>query len=49
MDRTIDELDKEIKDLKQALAYQNSLLNKLIMILHMSDTDLKDYLHILDS
>lgn len=49
MDRTIDDLIEELNSLKQVVTDQSVLLTKLIMIIHLSNTDLKDHLHLLDS
>lgn len=48
MDRTIDDLKEELDSLKQLVAEQSVLLNKLITIIHLSNTDLKDHLYLLD-
>ena len=43
-----DELNEEINSLKELVAYQSTLINKLILMINLSDSDLKNYLHILE-
>lgn len=43
-----DDLKKEVEDLKEVVAYQAILLNKLIVLVNLADTDLKNHLHLLD-
>ncbi len=49
MDRTSDDLEKEIQSLKQAVIDQGVLLNKIILMIHLSNSDLKNHLDILDT
>jgi len=49
MDRTIDDLSEELNSLKQVVTEQSALITKLIMIMHLSDTDLKNHLYLLDT
>jgi hypothetical protein len=48
MDRTIDELIAEVKSLKELVSRQSEILNNIIIMIHVSDTDLKNHLDILD-
>jgi len=48
MDRTIDELIKEVDQLKEVVAYQTDLINKIIVMIHIADTDLKNHLDMLN-
>lgn len=48
MDQTLDDLKREIDELKQAISYQSVLLNKLILLINIADTDLKNHLDLLD-
>lgn len=43
-----DELREEIDSLKEVIAYQSTIINKLILIMNLADTDLKNHLHLLD-
>lgn len=43
-----DELKEEIDSLKEIIAYQSTVINKLILIMNLADTDLKNHLHHLD-
>jgi hypothetical protein len=43
-----DELREEINSLKEVIAYQSTIINKLILIMNLADTDLKNHLHLLD-
>lgn len=43
-----DELKEEIDSLKEMIAYQSTVINKLILIMNLADTDLKNHLHHLD-
>jgi hypothetical protein len=43
-----DELIDEINQLKELVAYQSTTINKLILMINLSDSDLKNYLHILE-
>lgn len=44
-----DDLKKEIEDLKEVVAHQSMMINKMILIMHLSDTNLRDNLHILEA
>lgn len=48
MDRTIDELTTEVNQLKEVVANQTALINKIIVMMHIADTDLKNHLDMLD-
>lgn len=43
-----DELKKEIDSLKELVTYQSIMINKLILIMNLAETDLKNHLHILE-
>ena len=43
-----DELKEEIDSLKEIIAYQSTVINKLILIMNLADADLKNHLHHLD-
>ena len=43
-----DELKDEIDSLKEVITHQSILINKLILMINLSDSDLKNYLHLLD-
>lgn len=43
-----DELVDEVNSLKELVAYQSTIINKLILMINLSDSDLKNYLHILE-
>ena len=43
-----DELKDEIDSLKEVITHQTILINKLILMINLSDSDLKNYLHLLD-
>ena len=43
-----DELKEEIDSLKEIIAYQSTVINKLILLMNLADTDLKNHLHNLD-
>ncbi len=43
-----DELREEIDSLKEVVAYQSTVINKLILIINLADTDLKNHLNLLD-
>jgi hypothetical protein len=43
-----DELKEEIDSLKELVTYQSIMINKLILIMNLADTDLKNHLHILE-
>ncbi len=48
MDRTIDELKTEVENLKELVANQTVLLNNIITMMHIADTDLKNHLDMLN-
>lgn len=48
MDRTIDELTTEVNQLKEVVTNQTALINKIIVMMHIADTDLKNHLDMLD-
>jgi 2',3'-cyclic-nucleotide 2'-phosphodiesterase (5'-nucleotidase family) len=48
MDRTIDDLTEEINSLKKEIVELSTLINKIILLIHLSNTDLKNHLHVLD-
>ena len=43
-----DELVDEVNSLKELVAYKSTIINKLILMINLSDSDLKNYLHILE-
>lgn len=43
-----DELKEEIDSLKELVTYQSIMINKLILIMNLAETDLKNHLHILE-
>ena len=43
-----DELRDEIDSLKEVITHQTILMNKLILMINLSESDLKNYLHLLD-
>lgn len=43
-----DDLRDEIDSLKEVVAYQSTVINKLILMINLSDSDLKNYLHLLE-
>lgn len=43
-----DELKEEIDSLKELVTYQSIMINKLILIINLADTDLKNHLHFLE-
>jgi hypothetical protein len=48
MDRTIDELITEVESLKELVARQSQMLNNIIAIMHIADTDLRSHLDMLE-
>jgi hypothetical protein len=48
MDQKLSDLETEVDQLKQALLEQSTLINKIILLLHISETDLKNHLDLLD-
>ena len=42
------DLKTEIESLKEVVSYQSEIINKLILMINLSDSDLKNYLHLLD-
>ena len=43
-----DELREEIDSLKEVIGYQSTLINKMILMINLSNSDLKNHLHVLD-
>lgn len=43
-----DELKDEIESLKEVIGYQSTVINKLLLMINLSDSDLKNYLHVLE-
>jgi len=48
MDKELNDLRKELSDLKELVAYQSGMINKFILLFNISDTDLKNHLEILE-
>ena len=48
MDKELNDLRKELSDLKKLVAYQSVMINKFILLFNISDTDLKNHLEILE-
>jgi len=48
MDRTIDELITEVESLKELVTRQSQILNNIIVMMHIADTDLKNHLDMLE-
>ena len=48
MDNRHDDLREEIDSLKEVIAYQTTVINKLILMINLSNSDLKNRLHILE-
>lgn len=48
MDKELNDLRKELSDLKELVAYQSVMINKFILLFNISDTDLKNHLEILE-
>lgn len=48
MDQELSELKKRVNSLETIVAEQSAMITKLILIFHLSDTDLKNHLHVLD-
>jgi hypothetical protein len=48
MDQKLSDLETEVDQLKKALLEQSTLINKIILLLHISETDLKNHLDLLD-
>jgi len=42
------DLREEINSLKEVIAYQSTIINKLILMINLSNSDLKNHLHILE-
>jgi hypothetical protein len=49
MDLSVSELANKVEILEEQLKEQQVLLNNLILMIHLADTDLKNQLHLLDS
>lgn len=49
MDLSVSELAYKVEILEEQLKQQQVLLNNLILMIHLADTDLKNQLHLLDS
>jgi hypothetical protein len=49
MDQELSELKKEVETLKEILMEHTKLLNNIILIMHLSETDLKNHFDLLDS
>lgn len=49
MDSSVPELVNRIKILEDQLKEQQILLNKIILMIYIADTDLKNQIHLLDS
>jgi len=48
MDQTLDELKQQIKDLSDLVANNTIMINKLLLLINIADTDLKNHLDLLD-
>jgi hypothetical protein len=48
MDQELSELKEKIEFLETIVAEQGTMITKLILMIHLSETDLKDHLHVLD-
>jgi len=49
MDSSMSELANRIETLEERVNSLQLIVNQLILIIHLSDTDLKDHLHVLES
>lgn len=49
MDSSMSELANRIEILEERVNSLQLIVNQLILIIHLSDTDLKDHLHLLES
>lgn len=49
MDSSMSELADRIETLEERVNSLQLIVNQLILIIHLSDTDLKDHLHVLES
>jgi hypothetical protein len=49
MDRSMSELADRIETLEVRVNSLQKIVNQLILIIHLSDTDLKENLHLLES
>ena len=49
MDSSMSELADRIETLEVRVNSLQKIVNQLILIIHLSDTDLKEHLHLLDS
>jgi uncharacterized coiled-coil protein SlyX len=48
MDQEFSELKERIEALETIVTEQGTMITKLILMIHLSETDLKDHLHVLD-
>lgn len=48
MDQTLDDLKQQIKDLTDLVANNTIMINKLLLLVNIADTDLKNHLDLLD-
>lgn len=48
MDKELSDLKDQIEELRQEIRYQSILINKLILLVNIADTDLKNHLDLLD-
>ena len=48
MDQTLDDLKQQIKDLSDLVANNTIMINKLLLLINIADTDLKNHLDLLD-
>lgn len=48
MDNRYDDLREEINSLKEVIGYQSTIINKMLLMINLSNSDLKNYLHILE-
>ena len=48
MDQTLDDLKQQIKDLTDLVANNTIMINKLLLLVNIADTDLKYHLDLLD-
>ena len=48
MDNRYDDLREEINSLKEVIGYQTTIINKMLLMINLSNSDLKNYLHILE-
>jgi hypothetical protein len=48
MDKELSELKDQIEELRQEILYQSTVINKLILLINIANTDLKNHLDLLD-